>query len=252
MLTIRTTREQLQTKPKCVLFDLDHTLYDYDEAHKLAVREVCRKMQENLGISPSMFHRLFDEARAHVKTRLGGTASSHSRLLYFQKMIELVGLKSDVVSALDYEQTYWRSFFYGSKLFPHAKETLLLIRSLGIPLVLVTDLTAQIQFRKIIYFGLETVFDFVVTSEEAGADKPAGIMFEIARQKAGFAKEDRVWMFGDDGVRDGSVKNSLNALFFLRRSSQWTKKTSESADVGFDSYEDLDEVLDPFMNSVKR
>ena len=36
---------------------------------------------------------------------------------------------------------------------------------------IVTDLTAQIQFRKIVYFGLDHYFDHMVTSERQ-YDKP--------------------------------------------------------------------------------
>ena len=45
------------------------------------------------------------------------------------------------------------------------------IRLLEIPIAIVTDMTAQIQFRKILYFNLDYYFDHVVTSEEAGCEK---------------------------------------------------------------------------------
>ena len=38
-----------------------------------------------------------------------------------------------------------------------------MICGFSIPMVIVTDLTAQVQFRKIVYFGLDHRFDFVVT-----------------------------------------------------------------------------------------
>ena len=70
--------------------------------------------------------------------------------------------------------------FKDGKLFDDVLEFLDDLRLLGIPMVIVTDLTAQIQFRKIVYFGLDRYFDFVVTSEEAGQDKPNAAPFELA------------------------------------------------------------------------
>jgi putative hydrolase of the HAD superfamily len=54
------------------------------------------------------------------------------------------------VAKLDFEQTYWRTFFSNSVLFDGVKELLDDIRLLGIPAAIVTDLTAQIRFRKVV------------------------------------------------------------------------------------------------------
>ena len=72
-----------------------------------------------------------------------------------QRMLEIIGLKSQILLSLDFEQTYWRNFFVNATLFENVLEFLDEIRLLNIPLIAITDLTAQIQFRKIIYFGLD-------------------------------------------------------------------------------------------------
>ena len=59
-----------------------------------------------------------------------------------------------------------------TRLFPGVREFLQQLKSIGIRTANITDLTAQIQFRKMVYFGLDEYFDYVVTSEEAGCDKP--------------------------------------------------------------------------------
>ena len=57
-------------------------------------------------------------------------------------------------------------------------------------------MTAQIQFRKLVYFGLDEFFDYVVTSEEAGADKPDKMPFKVALEKLQLEPEN-IWMIGD-------------------------------------------------------
>lgn len=187
--------------PDAILFDTDNTLYHYDPAHEVAMNAVRNKITRTFSITPEQFDKAFSEARSEVKRRLGHTASSHNRLLYLQRMLEIIGLGSQVLLALDFEQTYWRSFLSHAVLFDDVKGLLDDLRLLGIQSAIVTDLTAQIQFRKIVYFGLDHYFDYMVTSEEAGFDKPHAAPFEIALEKMS-PKGACIWMIGDNPIND--------------------------------------------------
>lgn len=193
--------EQFNRLPDAILFDTDNTLYHYDPAHKEAMKAVRDKVTRTFHITPDKFDLAFAEARDDVKKRLKNTASSHSRLLYMQRMLEIIGLGSQVLLALDFEQTYWRTFLSNAQLFDDVKELLDDLRLLGIPTAIVTDLTAQIQFRKIVYFGLDHYFDYIVTSEEAGFDKPHEAPFRLAMEKTN-PKGDCIWMIGDGAEVD--------------------------------------------------
>jgi len=194
-------QEQFTRLPDAFLFDTDNTLYPYDPAHAAAQKAVREKVVSMFSVSAQDFDKAFKEARNQVKTRLKHTASSHSRLLYLQRMLEIMGLGSQVLLALDFEQTYWRTFLSNALLFDGVKEVLDEIRLLGIPTAIVTDLTAQIQFRKVVYFGLDRYFDYIVTSEEAGFDKPHEAPFQIALEKMR-PKGECVWMIGDNPAND--------------------------------------------------
>lgn len=187
--------------PDAILFDTDNTLYAYDPAHAAAFAAVQDKVVKTFAIAPEEFAKAFAEGRRQVKDRLQGQASSHSRLLYLQRMLELLGLGSQVLLALDFEQTYWRTFLSHAVLFDEVRELLDDVRLLGIPTAIVTDLTAQIQFRKVVYFGLDNYFDYIVTSEEAGQDKPHAAPFLLALEKMQ-PKGDCIWMVGDNPVND--------------------------------------------------
>lgn len=205
-------QERFAQLPDAFLFDTDNTLYPYDPAHEAAQRAVRDKVVNTFSISPEDFDKAFKEARRQVKTRLKNTASSHSRLLYLQRMLEIMGLGSQVLLALDFEQTYWRTFLSNATLFAGVKELLDEIRLLGIPTAIVTDLTAQIQFRKVVYFGLDHYFDYIVTSEEAGFDKPHEAPFQIALEKMR-PKGNCIWMIGDNPVNDiRGAREKINAV----------------------------------------
>ncbi|WP_347556210.1 HAD family hydrolase [Robbsia sp. KACC 23696] len=199
-------------RPDAILFDTDNTLYHYDPAHAAAMAAVREKVTSQLSISAAVFEKAFDEARRQVKARLKHTASSHSRLLYMQRMLELMGLGSQVLLALDFEQTYWRTFLSNATLFEDVKTLLDDLRLMGIPTAIVTDLTAQIQFRKIVYFGLDHYFDYIVTSEEVAYDKPHAAPFKMALEKLQ-PKGDCIWMIGDNPVNDiQGARKEINAV----------------------------------------
>ena len=199
-------------RPDAILFDTDNTLYPYDPAHAAAQEAVREKVVKTFSITPRAFDDTFAEARNQIKARLSHTASSHSRLLYLQRMLELMGLGSQVLLALDFEQTYWRTFLSNAVLFDEVKDVLDDLRLLGIPTAIVTDLTAQIQFRKVVYFGLDSYFDYIVTSEEAGFDKPHAAPFNIAIEKMR-PKGDCIWMIGDNPVNDiRGAREKINAV----------------------------------------
>ena len=89
-MTIILNRANLfESPPDAVLFDTDNTLYPYDPAHKAAMDAVRAKAVRLFGIEKEKFDETFGMARDAVKERLKGTASSHSRLLYFQRMLEI-------------------------------------------------------------------------------------------------------------------------------------------------------------------
>lgn len=217
-------QERFTRLPDAILFDTDNTLYPYNPAHAAAQSAVREKVARTFSIPPEDFDKAFKQARTEIKTRLKHTASSHNRLLYLQRMLEIMGLGSQVLLALDFEQTYWRTFLSNAILFDGVKELLDDIRLLGIPTAIVTDLTAQIQFRKVVYFGLDHYFDFIVTSEEAGVDKPHEAPLLIAREKMR-PKGDCIWMIGDNPVNDiRGAREKINAVTL--------QKTHEGVEVG--------------------
>lgn len=244
MVTI-SNHNRFDRLPDAILFDTDNTLYHYDPAHTVAMKAVRDKVASTLAIEPAAFDKAFAEARTQVKARLKHTAASHNRLLYLQRMLEIIGLGSQVLLALDLEQTYWRTFLGHAVLFDEVKELLDDIRLLGIPTAIVTDLTAQIQFRKIVYFGLDRYFDYIVTSEEAGYDKPHGAQFQMALQKVA-PGGDCIWMIGDNPVNDiGGARDRINAVTLQKLHDGVAQGQGEQApDAVFHNFADVRRLLE--------
>ena len=194
-------KEKFHQLPDAIFFDLDNTVYPYEPAHHKGMDAVRGKMIEMFSLKREDFDEVFERAKDQIKRRLKGTAASHSRLLYFQRMVELMGHESQVLTALDLEQTYWCSFLNGASPFDGLHDLLDDFRLLDIPMAIVTDLTAQIQFKKMIHLDLDRYVDCIVTSEEAGRDKPHASPFQLAREKLA-PRGDIIWMIGDDPTKD--------------------------------------------------
>ncbi|MFC4722887.1 HAD family hydrolase [Geojedonia litorea] len=188
-----------KTKSK-VIFDLDHTLYNYDLAHKIAINEALSFLRKMTGCSEEKILMTFNSARKNTHIELANTASSHNRLLYFQKTLE--GLNRNALElALPCYETYWGTFLNNMILFKGVISLLEMLKSQGREICILTDLTTHIQMRKINALELTNYVDFMVSSEEAGKEKPHSIMFYKALDKLKGTKEQAV-MIGDNWEKD--------------------------------------------------
>ena len=61
---------------QALLFDLDNTLYSYDEAHEAAFRTLTAWAREHLGLEDGDFVRLHREANRTLKARCGGGSAT--------------------------------------------------------------------------------------------------------------------------------------------------------------------------------
>jgi HAD superfamily hydrolase (TIGR01549 family) len=186
---------------KALLLDLDDTLYAYKPCHQ-AGYEACRALAKvKYGIADADFENAWKQGRNRAHKDLHGQGASHSRLLYVQKLYENLYNKTNPAFALDMEERYWRVFLDTMEFNPGVEEFLQAAKDKGIKMCIVTDLTAQIQMRKWLKLDLGRYIDFLVTSEEAGIEKPGAYMFELAMEKLGVKAEDCV-MIGDSEEKD--------------------------------------------------
>ena len=79
--------------------------------------------------------------------------------------------------------------------------------------VIISDLTTSIQLDKINALGIASYIDYLVTSEEAGAEKPNSAPFLLGLQKAKCVAKETI-MIGDNLERDilGAQKLGITAL----------------------------------------
>lgn len=229
----------LASVPDAILMDLDNTVYPYDICADRAYAAVAKKVEVTFSISPGNFKTAYISARRRVKDRLGATASAHSRLLYINEALHILGLGFHPVTILELEQIYWREYLSNLEPFEGLVDFINEVRANDIPLVLVTNLTCDIQLRKLMFARLDRSFDCMVTSEEAGADKPSPMPYFGALEKIGLSAENHtIWMIGDDVEADiKGAKNAIGAITFLKTDlPSLAKKSISDADAAFSNF----------------
>ncbi|MBD3355173.1 HAD-IA family hydrolase [Candidatus Woesearchaeota archaeon] len=228
---------------KAVLFDLDNTLYDYDPAHKKALKQTHKILKKHIKISFKRFLKLYDVSKAEIHKELSGTASAHNRILYFQRLIEKT--ENTVVPniILELYDTYWNTFLKSMKLRKNAVFTLKKLKEKGLKIVIVSDLTTRIQLRKLKKLKIADYIDFLVTSEEAGSEKPHSIMFLLALNKLKILPKEAL-MVGDNVVADIEGANAVGLDTVLIKNKKPLRKQKEDYRNPNHVIKEIDEVLD--------
>ena len=184
--------------PQIVVLDLDNTIYDYNECNKKATEDVINLLVSKIKISKTEALKIWTQGRASIKKRLKNTAASHSRILYIREGFNLFGFKSELSLCLEIENMYWNTFIMEMKIRKGFEDFINLARFNDIKVILVTDLTDQIQLRKISFLGLENTFDFVITSELVGGDKISALpMKYLLSHLTNEEKKSHFWFIGD-------------------------------------------------------
>jgi putative hydrolase of the HAD superfamily len=186
---------------RAVLFDLDDTLYPYEPSHAAGLAAACGALAAARGVPHDSLPAAYYAARERAFERLGPIAAAHSRHLYFKWVLEELGGEFDASLAHALAETYWAAALAAMRPAPGAEALLRVLRAAGVRLGVLTDLTVGIQMRKLTRLGMAGAFDVVVTSEEAGRDKPDPAGFRLACERLGVEPTACV-MIGDNPVND--------------------------------------------------
>lgn len=199
---------------KAVIFDLDGTLYDYNSLEREAFAAVAELVLEKIGVSEEQYGKAFARARLEVKKVLGDVAASHNRMLYFQKTMEFLDIRP-LFLTLEMYKTYWGTFLDKMVLYPGAREFLDELYERHIRIGICSDMMARVQHRKLVALGLQDDIDCLVTSEEAGVEKPSPGIFEICLKKLRL-KPEEVCFVGDTYEKDvkGPTEVGMRAVWF--------------------------------------
>ena len=163
----------------------------------------------------------------------------HDRVLFAQRALENMGLNA-VPYARKAAAVYWDAVFAKMTVRPGAPEFMDELHAHGIRIAVVTNMLADIQMEKLMRLGLSERIDYLVTSEEAGIDKPHRTIFDLAMRKCG-VQSDEALMVGDNFTHDvcGAHEAGISGIWL-----NWTHKERPESEVGCFEAHDFLEAAD--------
>jgi HAD superfamily hydrolase (TIGR01509 family) len=203
------------TNIKGILLDLDNTLYEHNTCHNVAIHACWEKLNStiNKNLSEKILNNYYQIGRSLIQDRLCPGGACRSRLLYFTAMLEAMSIPLAYSLALHLESTYTRVFLKTMVLYPEGLNFLNKCKVKNIPVCIVTNLTSQFQIKKIIQLGIQGLISYMVTSEEAGIEKPNPAIFRLALKKMNL-EPSSVIMIGDDQEKDVDGAQKLGIKSF--------------------------------------
>ncbi len=203
-------------KYKHLFFDLDRTLWDY----KSNVREVLKDIYDKYNlrgysIDFEIFLNVFDRYNELLwtKFRKGQIKKEFLRDRRFYLTLKKLGVKDNDLS-IKCSSDYIELSPNKTNLFPDVIETLEYLKS-KYRLHIITNGFNEVQFRKLKNSGIKHFFEKVVTSDNAGSQKPNMKIFEYALTSVNARKNESL-MIGDDWEIDimGAKGYGFDQVYF--------------------------------------
>lgn len=220
---------------RTVIFDIDDTLYHFREADAAAIDALAAYAAEHFGWPKERFRERHAEVRLALVERQGMSGSCRSRILRFQQLLEEEGLPLFPHAAALHD-LYWETLFSAMEPYEGCPEVVRELKERDLRIGIGTDMTAYMQLRKLEKLGVLPYVDFMVSSEEAGWEKPSQAFFGLCAKKAQCAPGECLFI-GDNAAKDyeGALAAGMHALLFA--------PDREAAD-GTDVIRALPEILD--------
>lgn len=201
---------------KHVFFDLDRTLWDFDQNMRLTLMDLFEKynLQTHFPDYES-FHNTFNKHnnRLWEEYRKGNLKKEILRWKRFDLTLGEFGFRDETIAA-QIGEDYVTESPKKTALIPHSNEILDYLHS-KYRLHIITNGFNEVQFTKLKLCGIDKYFDKVITSEISGYHKPRPEAFGYTLSAANAKKAESI-MIGDDMEIDilGAKNFGMDQIFF--------------------------------------
>jgi len=202
---------------KCVFFDLDHTLWDYETNSEETLQELFHSfsLHEKGVSSVDLFCSRFKETNLRLWDLYDRDliTSDIIRNERFKQILQPFGeFHQEFLVTLSEE--YLKICPRKGNLIPDALETLEYL-STKYNLTIITNGFEEIQHIKLSSGKVDHFFDHIITSQKAGFKKPSKEIFEYALQLHNIKPHETI-MIGDNLMTDilGARNAAIEAVYF--------------------------------------
>ncbi len=182
-----------------VLWDIDNTLLDFNEAQSRCIRECMARRGRNVG---DVEIALYDRINRKYWEMLERGEVTKRKLEEGRFRDFLAGLKAEHMDALQLNDEYEESLGHVAVHIDGSPEICRLLHEWGVRQYAVTNGTASVQRSKIGISGLDRYLEELFISEELGAVKPQKEFFGQCAARIPDYSEERTLIIGDSLTSD--------------------------------------------------
>jgi putative hydrolase of the HAD superfamily len=203
---------------KHIFFDLDHTLWDFEQNSKEALLEIFHEyhVQQILNCTFNDFITVYHAVNHAYWEAYKKNEVSREKLRNGRFTDTLAHFKNNNIKlAEEISEAYILKSPYKKQLFEGALRVLDYLTHKGYQLHIITNGFNEVQYIKLTESGLLPYFKTITTSEHAGQNKPNEEIFLHALAKAEAKKTESI-MIGDNFEADieGAILAGIAAIWF--------------------------------------
>jgi 2-haloacid dehalogenase len=205
------------TRYRTLLFDLDHTLFDFDtsEQHAFAAALGVVGIDEDASHLPT-YQRLNTALWAAAER--GEIRSSEIRNLRFTQLAHELGIDADEATVTAMADAFVHGLGAHGDLYPGVAD---LLDSLAgdVSMAIVSNGLGEVVHARVERLGMAEWFDVVIVSSEVGVSKPHAGIFDAAFAALGEPERGTTVMIGDSLTSDvaGGAAYGLDTVWYNRR-----------------------------------
>ncbi|EEU37373.1 uncharacterized protein NECHADRAFT_51589 [Fusarium vanettenii 77-13-4] len=206
------------TTTKVVFFDLDGTLFDHDHSLRLAISTMQllypilagKNVEELVDKYNTALQQAYDE---YLDKAITFEEANTRKVHLFFTALSLPKPSLDEVN--EFRGGYKTIYRANRRATPGSVETLLRLRKHGYRICIITNGQTEDQAAKAEAIGIRHLVDRIITSEEAGYQKPDLRIFQYAMQQLNASPH--AIMVGDSADSDikGALDAQLTAIMYL-------------------------------------
>jgi 2-haloacid dehalogenase len=184
-------------KYRWLLFDADGTLFDYDRAEVAALAKTFEDMGLAFLPAYAAAYRQINE-EMWLRFEQGGISQQRLKTKRFEQLFDQFGVACD---ADRFSARYLHNLAAASQLVDGAEA---IVKKLygETGLMIVTNGLSDVQRSRFARSSINRYFDDIVISEEVGAAKPDGRIFDVAFERMGNPPRHDVLIVGDSLTSD--------------------------------------------------
>jgi len=225
----REIKVEMESVVKAVLFDFDDTIEELRSALVITHNKIARKILDMYGVyEPTTVDLLYQIDREFSLKGPHSPPDNYDRHIWFAEYFKRVGIKATKQQIDDMVTLYWRFVIEAVKPMPHAQEVLRTLKS-DYKLAVMTDSDGdrRLKAERIKAVGLGEFFDFFITGDDVGINKPDKEFYFQIFKKLKVSAEECI-MVGDKPQVDLELAKKLGMKTIWMKHGEWTRRLGDT------------------------